>query len=261
MTSELPRALTAELLKARRSRVPLITFLVLTAVPLAGALFIYIVEDPERARRLGLLGAKAELAGITADWDGLLLFTTQAAAAGLLIIDAFVLTWLHGREFVDGTARYLMALPIPRATIVAAKLVLYAAWSGALVLWLVMVTTVVGVAMGLPGGSSALIIAGIGSILRAGLLTILTVLPVAYVASRSRGYLAALASALGLVVVGQIGATLGWGAIDPWAVPALAAGVAPDQNATPVSFALVVATGALGVVATVHWWRSPDAGL
>ena len=49
----------------------------------------------------------------------MLSFAAQAVAVGSLMLFAFILTWLFGREFADGTARYLMALPVSRTTIVA----------------------------------------------------------------------------------------------------------------------------------------------
>lgn len=261
MPAGLRAALGAELLKARRSRVLPATFLVLLFIPLAGALFIVIVEDPQRARDLGLIGAKAQLSGITPDWPGLLTFATQAVVAMALLLDAFVLTWLFGREFADGTARYLMALPVSRRVIVTAKYAVYALWAVLLIVWLAVVTVLVGMAMRLPGGSLHLVADAMARMLGAGLLTVLAVTPIGYVASRARGYLAALASGVGLIVVAQIGAGLGWAAEVPWAVPALAAGVVPGQQASPVSLLLVMAAGLLGIGATVRWWRGPDAGL
>ena len=76
-------ALANEWLKVRRSRVPLVTFVVLAIGPLAGALFIYIAADPQRAKDLGLLGQKAELSGITADWSGMLMFSTPDRLRGI----------------------------------------------------------------------------------------------------------------------------------------------------------------------------------
>jgi ABC-2 type transport system permease protein len=254
-------ALANEWLKIRRSKVPLVTFVVLAIGPLAGGMFIYIAADPNRAKDLGLLGQKAELSGITADWAGMLMFSTQIAAAGALLLFSFIVTWMFGREFVDGTAHYLMALPVSRAVIVAAKFTLYALWAALLALWLTAVTFAIGLFMGLPGWSLSLAVTSASGILRACLLTILAISPIAYVASRSRGYLAPLACAIGLLALAQVAAILGWGAYVPWAIPAIAAGIAPGQNATVASWLIVAATGLLGVLATVTWWRSPDAGL
>lgn len=257
----LAAALSVELLKLRRSRVPVTTFAVFTIFPLAGALFIFIVSDPQRARDLGLVGTKAQLSGITADWPGLLMFATQVAVAGSLMVDSFILTWLFGREFVDRTAQYLMALPVSRSAIVAAKLVVYSGWGALLSAWLALLTLGIGFAMRLPGWSAALAASAVSAMLRACLLTLLTVAPIGYVASRTRGYLGPLATAMGLMVLAQLAAALGWGAVLPWSIPALAAGVAPDQHAGASSLLIVALTGVAGCWATLRWWQGPNAGL
>lgn len=257
----LTAALSVELLKVRRSRVPIATFAVFTIAPLAGALFIFIVSDPQRARDLGLVGAKAQLSGITPDWPGLVMFATQISVVGSMLVFSFILTWLFGREFVDRTAHHLMALPVSRSAIVTAKFAVYAAWGVLLGAWLSVATLVVGAAMRLPGGSAALAASAASAMLRACLLTLLTVAPIAYVASRARGYLAPLATAMGLMVLAQLAAALGWGAVLPWSIPALAAGVAPDQHAGVGSLLLVALTGGVGFWGTTRWWRGPNAGL
>lgn len=61
-------ALWAEALKARRSKVSLLTVIGFSLIPLAGALFMIILKDPEHARSMGLISAKARLAAGGADW-------------------------------------------------------------------------------------------------------------------------------------------------------------------------------------------------
>ena len=43
---------------------------------------MFVLQSPERARSLGLLGAKAQFAGGTADWAGYFAFVAQIAALG-----------------------------------------------------------------------------------------------------------------------------------------------------------------------------------
>ncbi|MGB8021956.1 MAG: ABC transporter permease [Candidatus Nanopelagicales bacterium] len=260
-TKDLTAALSVELLKLRRSHVPLTTFVVFTVAPLAGALLVFVASDPQRARDLGLVGTKAQLSGITPDWPGLLMFATQVAVAGSLLVFSFILTWLFGREFVDRTAHYLMALPVPRSAIVAAKFAVFAGWGALLAAWLALVTLGIGSAMRLPSWSATLAAGAVSAIVRACLLTLLTAAPIAYVASRTRGFLSPLAAAIGLMVLAQLAAGLGWGAALPWSIPALAAGVAPDQHAGAGSLMIVALTGVVGCWATLRWWQGPNAGL
>ena len=60
--------LWTELLKARRSKVPLLAAVGITLAPLMDGLFMFIMKDPERAREMGLLSAKAQMTMGVADW-------------------------------------------------------------------------------------------------------------------------------------------------------------------------------------------------
>ena len=71
-----------ELHKALRSRVPFFTALGFLLMPLIGALLIFIFKDPELARKLGLLGAKANLVVGSADWPGYLTLLIEFTALG-----------------------------------------------------------------------------------------------------------------------------------------------------------------------------------
>ena len=75
-------AISVELLKARRSRVPWAIAAGFSLFPIVGGFFMLILKDPERARQLGLLGAKAELAAGTADWPTFVGLVSQAVAIG-----------------------------------------------------------------------------------------------------------------------------------------------------------------------------------
>ncbi|MBT8225403.1 MAG: ABC transporter permease subunit [Dactylosporangium sp.] len=261
MTGHFLAALSAEGRKARRSKVPPLTFAVFTVAAGIGALFMFILRDPERARRLGILGQKAQLSGLTADWAGLLGFLAQVIAVGCLLLFAFIVTWVFGREFADGTARYLLALPVSRTTIVLAKFTLITLWALALAGWLIGLVLGVGWLMHLPGWSADVALDGVGSALIAALLMLLAVAPVAVIACLGRGYLAPLGSALGAMVVAQIAAVLGWGALVPWSIPAVAAGLAPDAAVGPASLGIIGLTGLAGLIGTIAWWHSADAGL
>jgi hypothetical protein len=94
-------ALWAEALKARRSKVPWLTALGFSLAPLVGGLFMIILKDPERARSIGLIGAKAQLAAGVADWPTLLGMLAQATAVGSALLFTLVTSWVFGREFSD----------------------------------------------------------------------------------------------------------------------------------------------------------------
>jgi len=253
-------ALWAEALKARRSKVLWLTALGFSLGPLVGALFMMVLRDPEWARRAGLLNAKAQLASGTADWPGYLSMVQQAVAVGGAFIFGLLVTWIFGREYSDRTAQDLLALPVAREAIVLAKVVVAAGWSLVLAALVAALTLGLGNALALDGGSFALAQQAAGTISLVAGLTVLLVLPYAWVASATRGYLPTVGAMLLVAFATQVLAALGWGAYFPWAVPALAAGAAGPEAARlgVESFVLVALAGLAGIAGTVAQWRFAD---
>ena len=255
-------AVYAELLKARRSRVPRVVALGFSLAPLIGALFMLILKDPERARGWGLLGTKAQIAAGVADWPTYLALLAQATAIGGLLVFSFVVAWIFGREFADRTLKELLATPTSRAAIVAAK----ATTTALLVLLLTGLVLGIGLPLGyaldLPGGSADVLWLGIARVGVAGLLT-LALMPVfALLATVGRGYLVPLGCSILAVFLAQIAVATGWGAWFPFAVPALYSGAAgPDAaRVGAASHALVLLTALVALAATfVVWSRSDQA--
>jgi ABC-2 type transport system permease protein len=145
-------ALWAEVLKARRSKVPWLTALGFSLAPLVGGLFMIILKDPERARSMGLISAKAQLAAGVADWPTMLSLLAQATAVGGGLLFTLVTTWVFGREFSDHTVKELLALPTSRAAIVAAKFVVVGMWATGLTAFVLLLGLIVGQRSGCRGG-------------------------------------------------------------------------------------------------------------
>jgi len=252
-------ALATEWLKARRSRVPWLVLAGFSLVPLVCGLFMLILKDPEGARRLGLLGEKARLTAGTADWPTMLSMLAQAVAVGGAILFAFLTSWVYGREFADRTLRGLLASPTSRGAIVVAKAIVVGVWGIAIAAWVVVLGLGVGLLVGLPGWSDALAADSVRNMFAAALLTIALQPVTALLASVGRGYIAGLAWAVLMVAIAQVLAVLGLGAVFPWAVPGLVSGAAgPEAVIPPASIALVLLTGAAGLVLSVVWWRRAD---
>jgi ABC-2 type transport system permease protein len=256
----LGRALRCELLKARRSQVPKWTAAGFTLAPLMGGLFMFILKDPSRARALGLLRAKAQIAAGTADWPTFLGIIAQATAVGGSFLFALVTAWVFGREFADRTAKLLLAVPTPRHAIVAAKLIVVCAWSALLCAWIFGVGLLVGRVVGLPGWSGTVLCQGAANVALTAVLAIPLVGPIAFLASWGRGYLAPLGFAVLTVFLAQITAATGWGAWFPWSVPPLLSGLAGEDAAAlgAASYALVGLASLAGVLATIVWWWRTD---
>jgi len=253
-------ALATEFLKARRSRVPLVTVFAFTVVALVGGLFMFILKDPDRARELGLIGTKAALVGGTADWPTYLAFLAQASAIGGMIVFGLVEIWVFGREFSQHTAKDLLALPTSRVSIVAAKFGVVVVWCLVLAVQLLVLGLVIGTVLGLPGWSAPVLATGLGRIAGVAAMTVLLTTPVAFAACAGRGYLPGVGMMIAAVFCAQIIAALGYGQYFPWSVPALFSGLAgPDQPVPgPFGVLLVILVGVAGAMGTALWWRQAD---
>src|SRR5262249_18213150 len=150
MLAELSAALWAETLKARRARMPLLTLAGFSLAPLTGALFMKILLDPTWAARFGALTTKAQFSAAHGDWPTYLALLAQALAVGGSILFSLIVIWLFGREYSDQTAKDLLALPTPRATIVTAKLCLSVLWCAVLSLWIYLLGLALGALVRLP---------------------------------------------------------------------------------------------------------------
>lgn len=252
-------AVWVELLKLRRSRVPLFSALAFGLVALIDGLFMVILKDPAAARSWGLLGAKAQLTLGVADTPTALGFLTDAISIGGLFVFGLVFVWIFGREFADRTVKDLLALPVPRVAIVAAKFTLGATWCLMLTVWTGTLGVGVTTALRLPGADAGTVGSGLVRLLLTAVMTIVLVAPFALLASVARGYLAPVGGILLATFLGQIVSTLGYGSYFPWAVPALYAGVAGiSTRPGAAGYWLVVLVGLAAVLATGAWWQHAD---
>lgn len=68
--NEIRRCILVESKKMFNSKVPLISMLALTLLPLAGGFFMFIFKNPSLAENLGFISTKADIMGMgTADWS------------------------------------------------------------------------------------------------------------------------------------------------------------------------------------------------
>ncbi len=258
--SHLAAAVWGELLKARRSRVPLVTAIGFTLAPLVGGLFMAIIKDPMLAERFGLVATKALLTAGGADWATYIGLLAQAVAVGGLALYGLVAIWVFGREYSDRTITDLLALPTSRTSIVTAKFLVTVGWCVGLAALIAVLGLVVGMVVGLTGWSGAVVLDGAVRVAVAAVLTLAVVTPFAAAASIGRGYLPAVGAMFLALVLSQVIAALGLGAFFPWSVPALYSGVAGTAVPQPsgVSYALVALTAVAGAAATLAWWKFAD---
>ena len=257
-------ALWVELQKVRRSKTLWITALAFSLTTVISGLFMFIMKDPEQAHRLGLLGAKAQIFGGSADWPSFFNLMLLMVSVGGLIIFGFIFVWVFGREFGDKTIYDLLSLPTSRVTIVLAKIITAVYWSVALILLAFVLMLGIGAILQLPGWSAATTLNGLALLLGTGLLTVLVCIPFALMASVTRGYLPAVGCMFLVLLLGQVISQLGYGQYFPWMIPMFYSGAAEaltGKAATPLglaSYILVGLVSVLSLVAIVAWWRYAD---
>jgi len=253
-------AVWAEALKARRSKMLLGAIIAFMILPLAGGLFMLILKNPEQARAMGIINAKAQITAMTADWPSFLEMIAMGIGALGQILFAFITAWVFGREFSDHTVKEWLALPTPRWLIVTAKFVVTAIWALVLGLLVFLVAMGVGLAIGIPGGSFDLARKTFLNILVTIPLNVMLMPVAAFFASRGRGYLLPLAWTILAMGLANLVSVLGWGDWFPWGVPVLVSGmVKPNADHLGLhSYLMVLLACVVGLAATYAWWRSAD---
>jgi len=254
------QAIQVEILKARRSKMPILTLLGFSIAPFAGGFFMIILKDPELAKQMGMISTKAQIVAGVADWPTYLGMLSQATAIGGVILFSFVASWVFGREYSDRTIKNLLALPTPRHTIVLAKFVLVLTWSGILVVVIYLIGLGVGAAINLPPAPQEIFVGGTYTMLITAILTIALATPIAFFASAGHGYLPPMGFAIFTVILAQLIAAAGWGEYFPWSIPALYAGVAGSAYADLglISYLIVLGTSVIGAIGTFIWWQLAD---
>jgi ABC-2 type transport system permease protein len=240
-------AFFAELLKLRRSKLVVVTVLVFSTLPLMIGLI-----------STGVLANPAEGESIK-DWDAYLGLIVQSFAGIGVLGMGFVAAWLFGREYSDHTIKDLLALPIPRHTIVVAKLIVMTLWGCILSLITLLVTVLAGYLLGLENGTYDVATNHLGNFVTiVGLVLILSI-PITTIASITRGYLAPIGLAVAAMVFAQFAGGLGIGEYFPWQIPAeFLAASGEDAQLGSISFLIMYSLGIMGTLTTIVWWRYAD---
>lgn len=243
--------------KAIRSRMPLWTALASLFMPFGVAFLIFVSKNPEISEKLGLVSAKANLIAYAAtDWPTYLGFSSQIVAAGEFFLLVMAVSWVFGREFADGAVKDMLAVPVPRSSILLAKFIVVSIWSAMLTIVILTAGLLMGAILKLPGGSNSVILQSSSLILITACLVIGVVMPFALLASAGRGYLLPLGAAVLMVMMANLVAVVGWGEYFPWAVPMFYA--QGESSLTPISYWIVFLTGLAGMIATYLWWKYAD---
>jgi len=183
----------------------------------------------------------------------------QMLTVVMLIAAGFVAVWIFGREYSDRTVGALYALPVSRATVGWAKLIVCGSWTLAVVS-AALVAILAGSWIINADGVTDEVMAAAGQVWIAGALMGLLGVPFGLIAVLTRGYLGGVGAIIAAAAVGQILASLGIGAWIPYVAPAMWVGAGGDAAAVSVGvphLALALAAGVLAsAAAAVAFGRS-----
>jgi len=253
-------ALKAELIKNKYSHILWVTFIAFSLAPVMGGVFMLILRNPEALAKAGGLAAKAQAMNFSADWNAYLGILTQAVGVGGVLIFGFVASWIFGREYSDGTAKDLLALPTSRSGIIHAKFIVYAVWCLALVISNLFVGLLIGTSLQIAAPEYHSFVAQLGDYFLTTALTVLLGTPTAFFAMWGKGYLAPLGFVALTLVFAQVIAATGYGYYFPWSVPGLFSGSGGEFKAqlNSVSYGILIGTSIAGYAATIFYWKYAD---
>jgi ABC-type transport system involved in multi-copper enzyme maturation permease subunit len=254
------KALQAELIKIKYSKIIWATFIAFALAPIMGAVFILIVQDSEALAKAGGLAAKAKAMNFQANWKSYFDILTQAVGVGGVLIFGFVASWIFGREYSDGTAKDLLSLPTSRTKILNAKFMLYVFWCLLLVISNILIAFILGTFIQLPSMDISLLTQSFSDYIITTVLTIMIGVPIAFFALWGKGYLAPLGFVALTLVFAQVIAATGYGTYFPWSIPGLYSGSGGEYKMLldNYSYGILTLTCIVGYFATVIYWNNAD---
>ncbi len=254
------RAIQAELIKIKHSKIILATFIAFGIAPIMGVVFTLILQNSEALEKASGLAAKAKTMNFEANWKSYIDILTQAVGVGGVLVFGFVASWIFGREYSDGTAKDLLSLPTSRTKILNAKFVLYGFWCLMLVMSNLLIAFLLGTILQLPMISTDWLVQSLTDYFITTILTIIVGVPIAFFALYGKGYLAPLGFVALTLVFSQVIAATGYGTYFPWSVPGLYSGAGGEYKdlLDHFSYIILILTGIAGYFATTIYCRVAD---
>lgn len=185
-------------------------------------------------------------------WEPYLTDLLGSITAILVIGFSFTASWVFGREYTDKTISELLVKPVSKLYVVLSKFIIIFLWDVLMAFLMFAVVFIMGIFIGLSGGTWLLIMNSFLTFIAASLLTMVVSTISALLANVSKGYLAPIGFAFLIVVISNVVAQAGLAAFFPWTIPALFISKVPLGFA---SIAILAITGITGFVGTVAWWR------
>jgi len=249
-----------ESLKIRRSKIFSITVFLSVFVPLMMAFMMFIAKNPETAHKFGLLGAKATVINLQANWPTYFGILNMAMTGVGMVLFGFITSWVFGREYSDNTMKDLLAIPVRRTTIVASKFIVTAVWSIMLSAIFYILGISAGALINMTGWTNDLFLKSIGMFFAASALTIMLSMPVGLAASISRGYLLPVGFVIAVLMLSQFAGALGFSQYFPWSIPMVYVSDTGGDGVSlnVISYLILAITSILGLLSTRLWWCYAD---
>jgi ABC-2 type transport system permease protein len=250
-----------EMLKIRRSRVFSVSIYFFIFIGIMMGLLMFLSMHPEIASRSSTINMKTSLLG-GSNWKAYYSLLIQLNLTVGIIGSGMVTSWGFGREFSDRVVKDLLALPVPRSSIVISKLIILFAWSIVLSFIVLVAAMLTGLAVGIPGWTPGKLLPFLKIYMACTLFNSLLITPVAFVASAGRGYMLPISFVILIMILTQL-LFVGLPGLSfwfPWALPALFTGVAGEAMPPPgfLSYIIYVLTVLAGLFGTMTWWRLAD---
>ncbi len=199
-----------------------------------------------------MLGIVTYINAVDAGWEPYLTDLLGTSTALLVIGFSFTACWVFGREYTDKTISELLVKPVSKLYVVLSKFIVIFLWDVLLAFFMFAVVFIMGILIGLNGGTWLLIMNSFLVFLATSLLIMVVSTISALLANVSKGYLAPIGLAFLIVVISNVVAQAGLAAYFPWTIPSLFIANVPLGFA---SIAILAITGITGFVGTVAWWR------
>ncbi len=199
-----------------------------------------------------MLGLVTYINAVDAGWEPYLTDLLGTSTALLVIGFSFTACWVFGREYTDKTISELLVKPVSKLYVVLSKFIVIFLWDVLLAFFMFAVVFIMGILIGLNGGTWLLILNSFLAFMEATLLTMVVSTISALLANISKGYLAPIGLAFLIVVISNVVTQAGFAPYFPWTIPALFISNVPLGFA---SIAILAITGITGFIGTVAWWR------
>ncbi|MEW9124752.1 MAG: ABC transporter permease [Thermotaleaceae bacterium] len=199
-----------------------------------------------------MLGLVTYINAVDAGWEPYLIDLLGSITALLVIGFSFTACWVFGREYTDKTICELLVKPVSKLYVVLSKFIVIFLWDVLLAFFMFAVVFIMGILIGLNGGTWLLIMNSFLTFMATSLLIMVVSTISALLANISKGYLAPIGLAFLIVIISNVVAQAGLAAYFPWTIPALFISNVPLGF---TSIAILAITGITGFVGTVAWWR------